>query len=290
MWDPHAWTFEGPACCARDGPLLTDTCFVGEPQFNRFARCFSGQRGGYEIGKPALKTTCSSGSLCGCCGRTERRRNDSLRNSLPIVRSCNSTANSCSIRCCRSTHASGPHRLDRNQDLAPPIPPPCRRPQISLCQVQARDRHSHRRSPSLSQERRITPHRVFPIHLRVSGPGDWIVQLRVERDEELVCPSFNIVGVGDTFRYHAVEKVALRRDAPLRERRSCSFGHGGTRKLIALTPEEGAGHGKRSTIPFRWREIRARDDGFHQILLQHDVPGMAGHGGVLRRTARTSRH
>src|SRR6185437_442298 len=88
---------------AGDGPLLTDTCFVGEPHFNRFARCFSGQRGGHEIGKPALKTTCSSGSLCGCCGRTERRRNDSLRNSLPIVRSCNSTANSCLIRCCRST-------------------------------------------------------------------------------------------------------------------------------------------------------------------------------------------
>src|SRR4051812_32402999 len=27
--------------------------------------------------------------------------------------------------------------------------------------------------PLLSQERRITPYRVAPIHLRVSGPGDW---------------------------------------------------------------------------------------------------------------------
>jgi hypothetical protein len=87
-----------------DGSLLTDASFIGEPYFHRSASRLRGQRGGYEISKPTLKTACASGSLSGCCGRTEIRRNDNLRNSLPTVRSCSSTANSSRIRVCRSVH------------------------------------------------------------------------------------------------------------------------------------------------------------------------------------------
>ena len=53
-------------------PLLPDTRFIGEPYFHRFAGRLGRQRGGHEIGKAALKTACSWGLVCGCCGRAER--------------------------------------------------------------------------------------------------------------------------------------------------------------------------------------------------------------------------
>src|SRR4051794_8138542 len=40
--------------------------------------------------------------------------------------------------------------------------------------------------PLLSQERRITPYRVAPIHLRVSGPGDWYQMGPTANDRRLV--------------------------------------------------------------------------------------------------------
>jgi hypothetical protein len=68
-----------------DRALLTDPGFIGEPHLHWLARRFRRQCRGHEISKAALKTTCSSGLLCGCCGRTDSRRNASLCNKMPDV-------------------------------------------------------------------------------------------------------------------------------------------------------------------------------------------------------------
>ncbi len=83
--------------------LPADARFIHEPDLDGLALGGRRQAGGYKTGKPALKTACASGSLFGCCGRTDKRRNASLRSSLPTVRSCRLTPHSRSIRSCRST-------------------------------------------------------------------------------------------------------------------------------------------------------------------------------------------
>ena len=92
-WSTRAGTTFRPDTGYRS--LLSDPCLIGEPDFHRFAGRIGRQSGCYKGRKLALKTACSSGLLCGCCGRTEMCRNDNLCNSLPTVLSCSLTANSC---------------------------------------------------------------------------------------------------------------------------------------------------------------------------------------------------
>src|SRR5215469_121701 len=83
--------------------LLPDACLISEPDLDRFACRLRRQSSCYKSRKLELKTACSSGLLCRCCGRTDMCRNDNLCNSLPTVLSCRSTENSSRIRFCKST-------------------------------------------------------------------------------------------------------------------------------------------------------------------------------------------
>ena len=49
-----------------------------------------------------LKACCAAGSVLGCSGRTEKRKNPCLARYLSIVRSCNFTLNTSSTRACKS--------------------------------------------------------------------------------------------------------------------------------------------------------------------------------------------
>ncbi len=75
-WRPHAG----------QRTLLADTGLVHEPDLDGLALCCRGQAGRHKAGEPVLKSACVSGLLFGCCGRTDKRRNASLRSSLPTVR------------------------------------------------------------------------------------------------------------------------------------------------------------------------------------------------------------
>src|SRR5579864_4634667 len=91
----HARSGAAPSPDARNGPLLTDPGFISKPDLNWLAGSLGRQSGGHKRRKLALKTACSSGLLCGCCGRTEIFRNLSLCSSLPTVRSCSVTEKAC---------------------------------------------------------------------------------------------------------------------------------------------------------------------------------------------------
>ena len=59
---------------ARQGTLLADPCFVLEPDFEGLATGRCRKRFGQRFGEVFLKASWASGSLSGCCGRTDRRR------------------------------------------------------------------------------------------------------------------------------------------------------------------------------------------------------------------------
>src|SRR3954462_2291824 len=80
LWCPWPCATSPPDPCQRT--LLTNTGLVAEPDLHRLARRLWRQCRGYESRKLRLKDACASGSLLGCCGRTESRRNDSLCSSL----------------------------------------------------------------------------------------------------------------------------------------------------------------------------------------------------------------
>src|SRR3954471_17258385 len=82
LWCPWPCATSPPDPCQRT--LLTNTGLVAEPDLHRLARRLWRQCRGYESRKLRLKDACASGSLLGCCGRTESRRNDSLCSSLLI--------------------------------------------------------------------------------------------------------------------------------------------------------------------------------------------------------------
>src|SRR6201995_4749474 len=75
----------------RQSALLATPRLVAKPDLHRLARRLSWQRCSHESRKCCLKDACAAASLCGCWGRTESRRNDSLCSSLPTVRSCRQT-------------------------------------------------------------------------------------------------------------------------------------------------------------------------------------------------------
>ena len=97
---------------------------VGEPDLHRPAERFRRHGGGHEIARAALKTVCSSGLLKGCCGRTDSRRNDSLRSSLPTVARAARRQTPAQSAVADRHSASAPHRPAHTPDPARPIPPP----------------------------------------------------------------------------------------------------------------------------------------------------------------------
>src|SRR3954462_4232158 len=115
----------GPDPCQR--ALLAHPGFIATPDLHRLTGRLRRQRRGYESRKLSLKDACASGSLFGCCGRTESRRNDSLRSNLPIVRSCKATPKLCWIGCWGSTppHRPPPPRSNSAPSSPRAAPSPC---------------------------------------------------------------------------------------------------------------------------------------------------------------------
>ena len=89
-----------------------------------------------EAGKVFLKACCAAGSVLGCSGRTERRRNPCLARYLPIVRSCSFTPNASSTRACKSAqrHRTTPSLIG----LAQPQPKPQNAPVVLVTGVASR--------------------------------------------------------------------------------------------------------------------------------------------------------
>jgi hypothetical protein len=59
---------------SRQRALLADASFVLKPDFEGFGLGLLGKAFGDELGEVFLKVSWASGSLFGCCGRTDKRR------------------------------------------------------------------------------------------------------------------------------------------------------------------------------------------------------------------------